>query len=97
MTLCVPLHKYWNAGTDGTCKPAVYMWAVLGLHVATDFLIFLLPVPVVLSMKALSRRQRTGLLLIFALGFLYVFFSSFFLLFFFLLFSFSSLLFSSEH
>lgn len=73
MTLCIPLHKYWNAETEGTCKPAVYMWAVLGLHVATDFLIFLLPLPVVLSMKALSRRQRTGLLLIFALGFLYVF------------------------
>ncbi|KAK1749929.1 hypothetical protein QBC47DRAFT_395237 [Echria macrotheca] len=68
-TLCIPLEAYWDPTVHGVCHGASYMWALIGLHVGTDFLIFLIPIPVVLSMMALSKRQKLGLVLLFALGF----------------------------
>ena len=72
MVICVPLQAYWDRSIQGDCKPVSYMWAAIGLHVATDFLIFMIPIPVVLTMMAPMKRQKPGLVLIFALGFLYV-------------------------
>jgi len=69
MTLCIPLQAYWDSSIHGDCKPISYMWAAIGLHIATDFLIFLIPIPVVWSM-IIPIRQKIGLILIFALGFL---------------------------
>jgi len=69
MTICVPLQAYWDSGIRGECKPVSYMWAVIGLHIATDFLIFLIPIPVVWVMMAPSWKEKTGLTLIFAIGF----------------------------
>lgn len=71
MTVCVPLQAYWDPTIHGECKPVSYMWAVIGLHVATDFLTFLIPIPVVLAMM-IPWKQKIGLVLIFALGFLCV-------------------------
>jgi hypothetical protein len=70
MLICVPLQAYWDRSIQGDCKPVSYMWAAIGLHVATDFLIFIIPIPVVLTMMAPMKRQKPGLVLIFALGFL---------------------------
>ena len=72
MTLCVPLEALWNRAVQGNCHTSpVYMWLAIGFHIATDFLIFALPVPVVILM-IVTLSQRIMLLLIFALGFLYV-------------------------
>ena len=71
MTLCRPLNAYWDFNVKGKCHPISFMWAAISLHIATDFLIFLLPLPVVYRMT-LPRAQKIGLLLIFALGFLYI-------------------------
>ena len=71
VTMCIPLEAYWNPfHVKGHCHPSSYMWAVIGLHIATDFLIFLLPIPVAYRMK-LPLGQKIGLLIVFALGFLY--------------------------
>ncbi|KAK5659580.1 hypothetical protein OQA88_782 [Cercophora sp. LCS_1] len=69
MTLCRPLEAFWDSTIEGECKSASYTWAVIGLHVATDFLIFLLPIPVVWLMTSLSWREKIGVMLIFAIGF----------------------------
>lgn len=70
MTLCVPLEALWNKTVEGNChlNPA-YMWIAIIFHIVTDFLIFALPVPVVVLMTV-PLSQRVMLLLIFALGFL---------------------------
>ena len=71
-TLCIPIEALWNPAVKGRCHTGpLIMWVAIGLHIVTDFLIFALPVPVVLSMTA-TQPQRIILLLIFALGFLYV-------------------------
>ena len=45
------------------------MWASVGLHIVTDFLIFSIPLPVVYQMR-LPWQRRLTLALVFALGFL---------------------------
>jgi len=69
MTICVPLESFWNPNVRGECKSAPHMWASVGLHIATDFLIFSIPLPVVYKMR-LQWRKKLGLAFVFALGFL---------------------------
>jgi hypothetical protein len=72
VTLCVPLEALWNPAVKGSChRSPTYMWLGIGFHIATDFLMFALPVPVVILMRVVLK-QRLMLLLIFALGFLCV-------------------------
>jgi hypothetical protein len=72
MTPCNPLQAYWDFSIHGDCRPVSYMWAEIGLHIGTDFLIFMIPIPVVLIMKV-PLKQKMSLFFIFALGFLYVY------------------------
>lgn len=69
MTICVPLQAFWDWTIEGDCKTQASMWASIGLHITTDFLIFFIPLPVVYRMT-LPWRKRLGLVLLFALGFL---------------------------
>ncbi|KAK0750956.1 hypothetical protein B0T18DRAFT_59497 [Schizothecium vesticola] len=69
LTLCVPIEALWNRTVRGSCHTGqVYMWTAIGFHIVTDFLMFALPLPVVIMTAALP--QRIMLLIIFALGFL---------------------------
>jgi hypothetical protein len=68
-TTCIPLQAFWDFTTPGYCHPKNYWWAITSMHVILDFLIFSLPMPVVFSMSC-SKRQKTLLYMIFALGFL---------------------------
>ena len=67
---CRPLAAFWDNSVQGECNPASHMWALISLHIATDFLIFLLPIPLVYRMT-MPLGQKIGVLLIFGLGFLY--------------------------
>jgi hypothetical protein len=69
MTTCVPLAKLWEPNLYGTCHTLALAWAFIGLHVATDFLIFALPMPIIVTMT-MSLRQKLFLVLLFGLGFL---------------------------
>jgi hypothetical protein len=51
------------------CQPVNLWWANQGLHLATDFAIVLLPMPV-LSTLTLPRKQKFAVVGVFALGFL---------------------------
>ncbi|KAK3374662.1 hypothetical protein B0H63DRAFT_255129 [Podospora didyma] len=68
MTMCIPLSKTWDTSLPGRCQGAKVWWAVTYLHISTDFLIFVLPIPVVISMT-IPLRQKAGLLVVFAMGF----------------------------
>ena len=71
MTLCRPLRAYWDLSIhEKKCHPPSLMWVAIGLHIGTDFLIFLIPMPVILRMS-LPWGQKIGLFVVFALGFLY--------------------------
>lgn len=71
MTLCIPLQAVWDPSVSGNCHSTpVYMWLAIGFHIGTDFLIFLLPIPVVLRMMV-PMDQKIMLLVVFALGLLY--------------------------
>ncbi|WQF79207.1 hypothetical protein CDEST_04221 [Colletotrichum destructivum] len=72
LTTCVPLQASWRWDpTDPPvyCHPPPVFWGNVCLHLATDFLIFLLPLPIISSMR-LPRRQKTGLYFVFCLAFL---------------------------
>ncbi|KAK1829511.1 hypothetical protein QBC39DRAFT_125812 [Podospora conica] len=71
VTACIPLEAYWNffiPRESVYCHPQGYWWANTGMHMVTDFLIFLLPLPVVWGIR-LPRRQKFMLFSIFGLGF----------------------------
>ncbi|KAK0636822.1 hypothetical protein B0T17DRAFT_90797 [Bombardia bombarda] len=68
LTACIPLRAYWDKTVEPTfCQPQSTWWGVSGLTVATDILIFLLPIPVVLPLK-LPRRQKIVVVGIFTIG-----------------------------
>ncbi|KAK5652275.1 hypothetical protein OQA88_10623 [Cercophora sp. LCS_1] len=76
-TACIPLDHYWNifAHTPDTyCHPNSFWWANTGMHMATDILIFLLPMPVVWGIT-LPRRQKLMLFGVFGIGFVVCFIS----------------------
>jgi hypothetical protein len=69
ITICTPLSKLWDDKGYGTCHPISFTWAVIGLHVATDFLIFFLPLPVFFSVK-MSLKKKITVLAVFTVGFM---------------------------
>ncbi|ORY71470.1 uncharacterized protein BCR38DRAFT_10867 [Pseudomassariella vexata] len=68
MTACIPLNKYWDLDTEGYCHPTGVWWYNTGFLIGTDFLIFLLPMPVLIGLR-MPMRQKWELLGVFAIGF----------------------------
>jgi len=66
---CVPLKAFWDITVRGRCHPQVYFLSNQYLAIACDFLVFLLPIPVVAQLK-IRLRQKILVLWLFALGFL---------------------------
>lgn len=72
ITPCLPIHAYWDSTVQGWCFPNAVLWFVnAGLNIFTDILVVLLPIPGIFKLQ-LPRKQRIGVSLVFALGFLYV-------------------------
>ncbi|KAH8902346.1 hypothetical protein BR93DRAFT_972734 [Coniochaeta sp. PMI_546] len=69
MTICIPLSKLWSDPGYGTCHPISFTWAVIGLHIATDFLIFFLPIPVFFNVK-MSLKKKITVVAVFTVGFI---------------------------
>lgn len=73
LTACKPLTAFWHydpaAVLPPECRP-VSDWLInTGLHIGTDFLMYLLPLPVVLSLRV-PLRQKLALYGVMALGLL---------------------------
>src|SRR3569833_2733284 len=64
-TACIPLQAYWDIRiTDKYCHPQSVWLAKTALLMFTDFLIFLLPLPLVWTL-IVPRRQKYSLVGIF--------------------------------
>jgi hypothetical protein len=69
LTTCIPLDSFWDLSKKRVyCHDVAVFWSNAGLLIATDFLIFLFPLPVVWQLR-LPWRQKLGLCLVFMLGF----------------------------
>ncbi|KAL1836806.1 hypothetical protein VTJ49DRAFT_4634 [Mycothermus thermophilus] len=74
-TACIPLQSYWDFRVPKRyCHSNAVWWSNTALHMVTDFLIFLLPMPVVWTIN-LPRRQKLILSFLFGFGFLVCFIS----------------------
>ena len=77
VTACTPLKAFWHpemlltSGSKASCRPTGYWLANTALHIATDVLLYLLPLPVSLKLK-MKARQKLGLYAVLVLGFGYV-------------------------
>ena len=69
---CTPIPKYWKPDLPGHCidlNKADYAYG--SMNVGSDFLLFLLPLPMVWQLN-LSRKEKFGVFLIFMSGLGYV-------------------------
>ncbi|PVH93949.1 hypothetical protein DM02DRAFT_540442 [Periconia macrospinosa] len=73
MTLCVPFERLWTPATiPGHCiNIDAYYTALLALEMVFDIVIFVLPMPLLWTLK-LPKRQRLSLVSVFALGLIVV-------------------------
>ena len=71
-TACVPLSAFWDftlqLSGKAYCHPKSIWWANTAMHVITDFLIYLLPMPVIFTVR-FPKRQKALLFVLFAFGF----------------------------
>lgn len=71
-TACIPLDAFWDGSVQATyCHSNEVYYGLTGVQIVTDFLIFLLPLPVVWSIRA-PKDQKIVLSIVFSFGFLYV-------------------------
>ncbi len=71
-TACVPLRAFWEFELQlqgAYCHSKDIYWANTYLHIITDFLIYLLPMPVIMRAR-FPRKQKILLFVLFAFGFL---------------------------
>lgn len=67
---CIPLAKNWDPSLPGTCFGSLVLPLSNSiLHIITDFMIFALPIPVLVKLK-MHFRKKVGLVLVFSVGFL---------------------------
>ncbi|KAK3360631.1 hypothetical protein B0T25DRAFT_496594 [Lasiosphaeria hispida] len=70
-TACVPLQAFWDFALQAQgayCHSKDIWWANTYLHVITDFMIYLLPMPVIFQVR-FPKRQKILLFVLFAFGF----------------------------
>lgn len=68
---CSPRSKYWIPDTPGHCIDYTKAGLAYGLmNIASDLLIFVLPLPLIWQLK-LSRREKAGISFIFMSGAMY--------------------------
>lgn len=71
LTQCIPLTAAWDSSVTAVyCHPFNTYYIIVGIQIATDFLTFLLPLPVIWGMRAAPRNQKLMLFALFSFGFL---------------------------
>lgn len=70
---CIPVRSFWDTSLHRTCLPEGVVWCLnAGFQISTDLLLVILPMPVLAKLQ-IPKRQKVALILIFALGFLFVY------------------------
>ncbi|KAK4989664.1 hypothetical protein LTR66_007017 [Elasticomyces elasticus] len=67
--LCRPVAKYWHPEIAGHCMNVKSYWvSAAAVNIVLDLCVLVLPMPAIASLH-LPRKQKRGLVLVFALGF----------------------------
>jgi hypothetical protein len=69
LTACIPLPAFWDLSISGFCHDYRWWLSPTLTHIITDFLIYLLPSPVIWTLR-LRLRLKALLYSLFAFGFL---------------------------
>ncbi|KAK3378956.1 hypothetical protein B0T24DRAFT_143293 [Lasiosphaeria ovina] len=70
LTACIPLQAFWDSTVKASfCQSGIVWWTITGLPIATDVLVCIIPIPMVIRLK-LPRRQKALVVSIFTMGFL---------------------------
>ncbi|KAF2866253.1 hypothetical protein BDV95DRAFT_611718 [Massariosphaeria phaeospora] len=65
---CWPIKKQWDASVQGHCKDRIRWWVATNvLNIISDFIIFLMPIPVLWSLH-LPLKKKLGLCVVFSFG-----------------------------
>jgi hypothetical protein len=65
---CVPLKMLWDQTAKGSCVDIVtFYFANAGIHISTEFIIYVLPIPTLWSLH-LPTRQKLGLCALMGIG-----------------------------
>ncbi|KAI7154698.1 hypothetical protein KC349_g7501 [Hortaea werneckii] len=65
---CLPVHRAWDQRVKGTCISNVAFWySHAAFNTFFDIVVYLMPIPLIRSLK-LRRKQKTGVISIFAIG-----------------------------
>lgn len=65
---CTPIPRAWDKSIPGTCISIPKNWyANAGFSIATDFIILVLPMPIIYK-SHLPSNQKVALMFVFALG-----------------------------
>lgn len=69
---CQPFRRYWqilpDPGSNCTPRSPINYFTILSLGLLTDFIILLIPIPIVISVQNVSPARRAGLWFLFTLG-----------------------------
>ena len=69
---CTPTRAFWDVTLRGRCVNITTInFAFLSINVATDVILIIIPIPIFKNLK-LRKAEKRSLILIFALGALYV-------------------------
>ena len=69
LTACVPLAAFWDSSIKGVCHDYRWYASTSIMHILTDLLIYVLPIPAIKTLR-LRFRLKTLLYSLFAFGFL---------------------------
>jgi rhodopsin domain-containing protein len=69
LTVCIPLASFWDISVKGFCHGPLWWAPATFTHIITDFLIYILPTPVIWTLR-LRFRLKALLYFLFAFGFL---------------------------
>jgi hypothetical protein len=67
---CIPLNAAWDPTVKGWCLGLAATRGNSILHIITDFMIFVLPLPALINLN-IQVKQKIGLVLVFCLGFVW--------------------------
>ena len=67
---CLPVHANWDPTfAQPKCLSMDWVYVVTGLHMALDFTIVSIPLPMVISLQ-MTKRKKRAVYLVFSLGYL---------------------------
>jgi hypothetical protein len=69
LTACIPLAAFWDRTVQGVCHDFRWYASTSVMHILTDLLIYVLPMPAIRTLQ-LPFRLKTLLYCLFAFGFL---------------------------